>query len=69
VAPRGLESVARMPGRLILVLDLEQLLSSEQRFALRELETALRQAGEHEDAPDGPQPQQSGEDPAPQHGD
>jgi purine-binding chemotaxis protein CheW len=45
-AARGsVVTVARLPQRLVLVMDLERVLSGEERLALRELETALADAG------------------------
>jgi purine-binding chemotaxis protein CheW len=54
LAPEGLRQVARLADRLILLLDLGSLLSTPERAALRELETALREAGYYPDASDPP---------------
>jgi purine-binding chemotaxis protein CheW len=46
----ALQALVRLPGRLILVLDLDRVLTSDERLALGELESAIREALREADA-------------------
>jgi purine-binding chemotaxis protein CheW len=53
LAAEAVESIARLPERLILVLNLERLLSTDERIALHELEAAIAEMGEGHSIPGG----------------